>query len=876
MHQSDFMRSNFRLHHKVALVFISLFLASIILTVSVNIRLFEQSVIAQKREELTFQSKQFAAVLDDLSKQSAQFMTTFAAESHLEAALVPMVENSAFYSRTGQSNTPLNKFKKAIIFQHQYSFLQAMTYAAQKEGFSRLELWLVSPHQMFADFPPAPLVQIHNGQATLNFFDQVGLPQHTSFTAPLEQLRLLDEETFLARAKRLKFAGFDEQEALDILHSSGLTEQSVTERATLMLSPFQAEQFSDKQYQDNGITLHFEQVLAGEIYNPATAANAPSPLAILVMERRVDTAWLQTMQAKLGSDFAFFQEDSLLFSTSGIPAEPTFRDQDGWLKIGRDAYLSVLLPDVYCTREQQAIYPAVVENADFISATIRRIVQVMTLIAGLIFLVIIVLSRTMVTRLVANPIGKLVLAAEQMSSGNFEMSPLPRSHDEIGFLSHTFINMSHQLKTSFDSIRTQNIELIRIRENLKTLNEELEQRVKDRTAEIARQKYILDTFMSNVPDSIYFKDRDSRFLHVNNAIVCALGCNAPTEFVGKNDFDFFPEDVARRAFEDEQQILRTGQPILAKEEANANGSWVLSTKMPLRDEHGDIIGTFGISRDITPLKHAQQQVEEAYREIQQLNEQLKQENLRMSAELDVARRLQQMVLPCAKELENISGMEIVGYMQPADEVGGDYYDVLASQNGGVCVSIGDVTGHGLESGVLMLMTQTAIRTLIELEITDSAIFLNTLNRVLYQNIQRMNVDRSLTLLTVNYQAGQLRCSGQHEELLIVRHNGQIERLDTMELGFPVGMVEDIHQWVGESTLTLRTGDGIVLYTDGITEAQNAQKRFYGLERLCAVIQQHWSHSTAEMVKNAIIEDIHLFIEHGPIHDDMTLVVMKQQ
>jgi PAS domain S-box-containing protein len=261
----------------------------------------------------------------------------------------------------------------------------------------------------------------------------------------------------------------------------------------------------------------------------------------------------------------------------------------------------------------------------------------------------------------------------------------------------------------------------------------LVQRVQERSAEVLRQTYILETFMANVPDSIYFKDRESRIAKVNQAHARAMGFSDPAEEIGKSDFDFFPEEQARPKYDQEQAIIRTGQPMLALEEPDAGGRWSLTTKMPLRDEHGAIIGTFGISRDITELKQAQQELAAAYQEVQILNTQLQSENLRMNAELDVSRRIQKMVLPSTEELAQIEGLDIVGYMQPADEVGGDYYDVL-KENGTIHIGIGDVTGHGLESGVLMLMTQTAIRTLIEHGETDPVVFVETLNQTIYKNI----------------------------------------------------------------------------------------------------------------------------------------------
>ncbi len=401
----------------------------------------------------------------------------------------------------------------------------------------------------------------------------------------------------------------------------------------------------------------------------------------------------------------------------------------------------------------------------------------------------------------------------------------------------------------------------------------LMQSVQERSAEIVRQKYILDTFMANVPDSIYFKDRDSRFTQVNQALAQRFDVGDPASIVGKSDFDFFVADQANSKYEQEQVILRTGQALLDLEEPDAGGLWALTTKMPLRDEHGAIIGTFGISRDITALKRAQLEVAAAYEEIKVLNTRLQAENLRMSAELDVSRRIQQMVLPTPAELVQIDGLDIAGYMQSAEEVGGDYYDVL-QKNDIVHIGIGDVTGHGLESGVLMLMTQTAIRTLIEHGETDSKSFLTTLNRVILKNARRMNVDKTLTFALVKYGGGEVKIVGQHEELLVVRRGGHIEQVNTFHLGFPLGLEEDIASFLAEATVTLHDGESLVLYTDGITEAENVGQQFYGLERLCEALSQQWDKS-AEQIKQAVVEDVLRFVGPQKVYDDITLVVLKQ-
>ncbi len=273
------------------------------------------------------------------------------------------------------------------------------------------------------------------------------------------------------------------------------------------------------------------------------------------------------------------------------------------------------------------------------------------------------------------------------------------------------------------------------------------------------------------------------------------------------------------------------------------------------------------------VKERTLQLAEANQEIMVLNDKLKEENVRMSAELDIAKQLQQMILPKPLELESIEGLEIAGFMEPADEVGGDYYDVLQSGDN-VKIAIGDVTGHGLESGMLMLMAQTAVRTLLEGNFADPQDFLNVLNSTIYQNAQRMNSEKSMTLALLDYSQGKLQLSGQHEEVIIVRANGEVELLDTVDLGFPIALVDDISDFVSSTQVQLNSGDVVVLYTDGITEAININQELYGLKRLIEIVKLHYQCSTHE-IKEAVINDIRQHIGTQKVYDDITLVVLKQ-
>jgi serine phosphatase RsbU (regulator of sigma subunit) len=274
------------------------------------------------------------------------------------------------------------------------------------------------------------------------------------------------------------------------------------------------------------------------------------------------------------------------------------------------------------------------------------------------------------------------------------------------------------------------------------------------------------------------------------------------------------------------------------------------------------------------LRAALEQNARLFQEVEEKGKQLEAANLRMRAELDFVGQMQQLVLPTPDELAAIDGLDIAAFMEPADEVGGDYYDVLHT-DGVVTIGIGDVTGHGLESGMLMVMTQAAVRTLQELRESDPVRFLDTLNRTLYHNVQRMRSDKNLTLALLTYAQGQVRISGQHEEAIIVRHGGAIERIDTLDLGFPLGLEADIARFVRHISVALQSGDGVVLYTDGITEAADMHYRLYGIDRLCTVISQHWA-GAAQDIQSAVIADVRCHIGAQKVFDDITLVVVKQR
>lgn len=123
---------------------------------------------------------------------------------------------------------------------------------------------------------------------------------------------------------------------------------------------------------------------------------------------------------------------------------------------------------------------------------------------------------------------------------------------------------------------------------------------------LEQERDLFNTLMDNIPDHIYFKDAQSRFVRINRSLAAKFGLPEPATAVGQTDFDMFTPEHARPAFEDEQRIIRSGQPLVGKveKETMPNGelTWVLTSKVPRRDRLGRVVGTFGVSKDITELK----------------------------------------------------------------------------------------------------------------------------------------------------------------------------------------------------------------------------------------------------------------------------------
>jgi PAS domain S-box-containing protein len=464
-------------------------------------------------------------------------------------------------------------------------------------------------------------------------------------------------------------------------------------------------------------------------------------------------------------------------------------------------------------------------------AEVTRSTKVASLVA-LLTMAGVLLMALVTARLITRPIEALTATAGAIKEGDLTVHAQPAGSIELVTLAQTFNSMTEQLQKAFQTLQASEAKFRSLFEDSK--------------------------------DAIFISRADGRLVDLNPAGLVLFGLG--TDEIEQIDAQKLYANPADRA-QFRQAIEQNGAVSdfeVKMQRRDGSQFDALITATLRHNEDGAFAGYQGLVRDIT---------------VQKQNERLQAENLRLSTELEVTQRLQRMILPKTQELQAIEGLEIAGYMEPADEVGGDYYDVL-QHNGHVKIGIGDVTGHGLESGVLMLMTQMGVRTLLTHDESNPVQFMDVLNRTLYHNVRRMGIDKSLTLALLDYQpqpegGGHLWASGQHEELIVVRQGGVIERVDTLNLGFPIGLDADIAHFIGRRQVKLQAGDGAVLYTDGITEAENAANEQYGLERLCETIRQHWD-EPADAIKTVVIDDVRQFIGEQTVFDDITLLVLKQQ
>jgi len=257
------------------------------------------------------------------------------------------------------------------------------------------------------------------------------------------------------------------------------------------------------------------------------------------------------------------------------------------------------------------------------------------------------------------------------------------------------------------------------------------------------------------------------------------------------------------------------------------------------------------------------------------SEKIRAEQAAMKRELEIARNIQIAVLPPNGAIGPYS---FRGFMQTADEVGGDYYDCREVKNGSKSnywFFIGDVSGHGLRAGLTMLMAQTAIQSAMEVSSTldPQQAFLHV-NEVLYENIRRLKERKYMTATFLRADAsGDFTAAGLHQDVLIYRASKK--KVETIETGgFWLGVDHGIAKDLTRLRLKLGRGDILFLFTDGLVESMNGSKDMFGQSRVVDLLRRYGDHDLAE-IERKMVGDLREFCEGLAPADDITFAMVRR-
>jgi sigma-B regulation protein RsbU (phosphoserine phosphatase) len=245
------------------------------------------------------------------------------------------------------------------------------------------------------------------------------------------------------------------------------------------------------------------------------------------------------------------------------------------------------------------------------------------------------------------------------------------------------------------------------------------------------------------------------------------------------------------------------------------------------------------------------------------------ERERIEKEMEIAARIQTAIVP---KTIAVPGLDIAAAMIPATEVGGDYYDVVSFEDG-CWIGIGDVAGHGLGTGLVMLMIQSVVAGLVRREpkASPTDVF-NVLNTVMFDNVhRRMDQDEYATLTLIRYDGGgRFIFAGAHEDIVVYRT--KTRRCECIETRGPwVGAVANVTRMVVESEVTLDPSDLMILYTDGVTEAMDERGVQFSLERVCTIVERVAT-EPVESIRDHLMDAVRSWAVKQ--EDDMSVVVVR--
>lgn len=396
---------------------------------------------------------------------------------------------------------------------------------------------------------------------------------------------------------------------------------------------------------------------------------------------------------------------------------------------------------------------------------------------------------------------------------------------------------------------------------------------KEAEAALEEERNRLRLVIDNVPLQVYFKDLESRFVLANRRMAEWMGLEEPRELTGKHDRDFFGLEHWAQAAEDERRVMDSGEPLLGQVERETwqgeegdKETWVLTSKFPWFDRHGQIRGTFGVSSDVTALVRAEQQSS-------LLAEQLASRNRAYEEELQLAREIQQALPGRFPEIEGSGGLKpsFAARYVPISGLAGDFFEVIPIARSQAGLLICDVMGHGVRSALVVAM----MRGLVEKErqrASDPAAFLRGLNAGLHGILEgaRITMFATAFCLVLDLEEGEMRfASAGHPGAVVTDKSGERQLLGGHGLKGPgLGLLSKADY----ENSTLPVGDirRVVLFTDGVLEASNPADEPFLEERLLAALAEARSRPLGETLDH-VLERVLAFCQSRNFTDDVCLL-----
>jgi sigma-B regulation protein RsbU (phosphoserine phosphatase) len=396
-------------------------------------------------------------------------------------------------------------------------------------------------------------------------------------------------------------------------------------------------------------------------------------------------------------------------------------------------------------------------------------------------------------------------------------------------------------------------------------------RRKEAEAQVEDERFLLRQLIDHVPLQIYFKDLESKFSMANQGMAEWMGLEKSSDLTGKHDQDFFDLDHWKPAEDDEKRIIQTGEAIIDQLELETwqegEETWVITSKFPWRDRLGQIKGTFGVSSDVTKLVKAQHEASSLAFQLQVKNEAYEEELL-LAREIQQALAGEGFPIAMARDQRRLTfGARYI----PISGLAGDFFEVMKIADDCYGVLICDVMGHGVRSALIVAM----LRGLLEKQRAQTAepgLFLNGLNEGLSAILERAGTTMFATAFfgVIDLAAGTFKyaCAG-HPGPIISGKNGvrQIANERTQK-GPGLGLIK------GATYPTLEIGlaeiDRVLLFTDGVLEAENQSGEPFFENRLMEIIALKSADSLESML-DGVLSSVLAFSEGQRFDDDVCLL-----